>query len=289
MHAGVLASLNTPADWLWTSWTWEPGIVIPLLVSAALYARGAIRLRGKHTLPVRDMIAFALGWLTVAIALLSPLHELSEELFSAHMVQHELLMAIAAPLLVIGKPAFVMLSALPRRARLRAGAIARAKRVRAAWHFATRPFDAWLLHGVAIWIWHLPVLFMAATRNDAVHALQHASFLGTGLLFWWAMLHPRRRALRGMAIVYLFTTVVHTGVLGALMTFSRSPWYPGYASGAGSWGLTPLGDQQLAGLIMWIPASGVYLVAALAIIRRWLMDSGWSVAGYEHATFTGTR
>jgi putative membrane protein len=92
-----------------------------------------------------------------------------------------------------------------------------------------------------------------------------------------------------MAIVYLFTTVVHTGVLGALMTFSRSPWYPGYASGAGSWGLTPLGDQQLAGLIMWIPASGVYLVAALAIIRRWLMDSGWSVAGYEHATFTGTR
>ena len=289
MHAGVIALLHAPVSWLWTSWTWEQGIAIPLLVSAALYARGAIRLTGKQTLPARDIVAFALGWLTVAIALLSPLHQLSEELFSAHMVQHELLMAIAAPLLVIGKPALVMVSALPRRARLRVGAVVRTKRVRAAWRFMTRPFDAWLLHGVAIWIWHLPVLFAAATRSDSVHALQHASFLGSALLFWWAMLHPRRRALRGMAVVYLFTTVVHTGVLGALMTFSRSPWYPGYASGAGSWGLTPLGDQQLAGLIMWIPASGVYLVAALAIIRRWSMDSGWSVAGYEHATFTGTR
>lgn len=289
MHAGAIALLHAPTSRLWVSWTWEPGIVIPLLVSAALYARGAIRLAGKQTLPACDTIAFALGWSTVAIALLSPVHELSEELFSAHMVQHELLMAIAAPLLVVGKPAFVMLSALPRAARLRVGAVVRTKRVRAAWRFATRPFDAWLLHGAAIWIWHLPVLFMAATRSDAVHALQHASFLGSALLFWWAMLHPRRRALGGMAVVYLFTTVVHTGVLGALMTFSRSPWYPGYASGAERWGLTPMGDQQLAGLIMWIPASVVYLVAALAIIRRWLMDSGWSVARYEHATFNGTR
>ena len=289
MHAGVIALLDAPAGRLWTSWAWEPGIVIPLLASAALYARGAIRLGGTHALPARDTVAFTLGWLTVAIALLSPVHELSEELFSAHMVQHELLMALAAPLLVIGRPAFVMLSALPRRTRLGIGAIVRTKRVRAAWRYATRPFDAWLLHGVAIWVWHLPVLFMAATRSDAVHALQHASFLGSALLFWWAMLHPRRRAVRGMAVIYLFTTVVHTGVLGALMTFSRSPWYPGYASGAESWGLTPMGDQQLAGLIMWIPASAVYLIAALAIIRRWLLDSGWSVARYEQATSTGTR
>lgn len=92
-----------------------------------------------------------------------------------------------------------------------------------------------------------------------------------------------------MAVIYLFTTVVHTGVLGALMTFSRAPWYPDYASGAASWGLTPMGDQQLAGLIMWIPASVVYLVAALACIRRWLDDSEWSVAQYEHATFTSAR
>src|SRR6185312_3292410 len=98
MHAGVIALLDAPAGRLWTSWAWEPGIVIPLLASAALYARGAIRLRGTHALPARDTVAFTLGWLTVAIALLSPVHELSEELFSAHMVQHELLMALAAPL-----------------------------------------------------------------------------------------------------------------------------------------------------------------------------------------------
>jgi putative membrane protein len=92
-----------------------------------------------------------------------------------------------------------------------------------------------------------------------------------------------------MSIMYLFTTAVHTGVLGALMTFSRTPWYPSYMTGASSWGLTPLADQQLAGLIMWIPASLAYLVAALVIMRRWLRDSEWSVAERERALTVAVR
>jgi putative membrane protein len=114
-----------------------------------------------------------------------------------------------------------------------------------------------------------------------MHALQHASFLGSALIFWSAVIRPRRRASLGLSIVYLFTTAVHTGVLGALMTFARAPWYPAYASTAQLWSLTPAEDQQLAGLIMWIPASVAYLVAALLILRRWLASSEVSVARDE--------
>jgi putative membrane protein len=111
--------------------------------------------------------------------------------------------------------------------------------------------------------------------------VEHASFVASAYLFWSAVVHPRRRAALGLSIVYLFTTAVHTGVLGALLTFARAPWYPAYATTAAGWGLTPLEDQQLAGLVMWIPASFVYLVAALAILRRWLKDSEWSAARDE--------
>jgi putative membrane protein len=267
-------------------WSLEPGVVTPLLLSAVLYGRGTIELRRRgrgRAVRTWETASFVAGWLVVGLSLLSPLHDLSEQLFSAHMVQHELLMAVAAPLLVLGRPLIVMLWAFPRRARLAAAAATRRPLLRTVWHAITRPFDAWLIHGVAIWVWHLPTLFEATLQSETVHALQHASFLGSGLLFWWSIVHGQRRAARGMAIMYLFTTAVHTGVLGALMAFSRAPWYPAYATSAAAWGLTPMADQQLAGLIMWIPASLAYLVAALAIMRRWLRESEWSVAEGERS------
>jgi len=139
--------------------------------------------------------------------------------------------------------------------------------------------NAWLVHAVVIWGWHLPVLFQAALHNDALHGLQHLSFLGSALLFWWAILHPRRQAGLGLSVLYLFTTAVHTAVLGALITFARTPWYPAYVAPAA--GLGPLEDQQLAGLVMWIPAGLAYLVAALVIVRRWLSESEGSVVRAE--------
>jgi len=287
VYAGVM--LLHDAELRQLGWSLEPGVVLPLALSGLLYVRGAMQLRRRgRGLALRrwEMMSFAVGWLVLALSLLSPLHEASEQLFSAHMVQHELLMVLAAPLLVLGRPMVVMLWALPPRGRQTAAHLTRQPIVRVIWGAVTRPFDAWLIHGLAIWLWHLPSLFDATLRSEFIHALQHASFLGSALIFWWSIIHVQRRSARGMSIVYLFTTAVHTGVLGALMTFSRAPWYPAYATGAPIWGLTPIADQQLGGLIMWIPASIAYLVAALAIMRRWIHDSEWSVAERERAFST---
>lgn len=254
-------------------------VALPILALGVCYVAGLCRLRRRAPTAIarHDTAYFAAGYVTLVVALLSPLHEISEQLFTAHMIQHELLMAVAAPLLVMGRPGPILLWAFGRDTRRRVGAVIRRGLIRRAWTIATRPFDAWLAHGVAIWVWHIPLLFQATLHNDFVHALQHISFLGSGILFWWSITHGIRRAARGMAIVYLFTTVVHTGVLGALLAFAHTPWYPEYAMTAARWGFTPMGDQQLAGLVMWVPASAVYLIAALAIMRAWLSDSEFVV------------
>ena len=242
-------------------------------------------MHARLTRRAQSMLSFGAGSIALAAALLPPLHEVSERSFTAHMIQHELLMAVAAPLLVLGAPGAMLLRALPIRSRQVVVRVIRWRPVRAVWRVATRPFDAWLIHAAASWLWHIPRLFELALENDAIHVLQHASFLGSGLLFWWTVFHPRRKAALGGSIIYLFTTAIHTAALGALMTMARAPWYPGYALGPGAWGLSPMQDQQLAGLVMWIPASGVYLVAALYTVRRWLRASEWSVAQRERVTF----
>jgi putative membrane protein len=269
------------------AWSAELGVVVPLAIGAMWYALGVraiwLRTNARRGIRVRDATLLAAGILTLAIALISPLHEASEQLFTAHMIQHELLMVVAAPLLILGRPAVAMVWALPPRMRQFIGRVIHRSWWRRTWHALSRPFDAWLLHGVAIWVWHVPSLFQRTLTSDAFHAAQHISFIGTALLFWWAIFHPARRAALGLSIVYLFTTAVHTAVLGALMTFARTPWYPDYAGSAAAWGLTPLEDQQLAGLVMWVPASFAYLVAALIVLRRWLANSDWSVSRDERA------
>jgi putative membrane protein len=218
-----------------------------LLAAAGLYVLGVRRLwrragRGR-AIGVSAVISFASGIGLVAIAALSPLHHLAERLLWAHMVQHEILMVIAAPLLVLGRPMQAWQWVWPVRVP--------------AW--LSDPLLAWTLHGAAIWLWHVPGLFERAVASEALHFAQHASFFGSALLFWWAIV--ARPHLGAMAS--LFTTMLHTGALGALMTFSRHSWYAGYA----------LEDQQLAGLVMWIPAGLAYPVAALFIGSRWLRRS----------------
>ena len=267
---------------LWLAWDWEPGIVLPLLIAAVLYARGLRLLWDEHMgrgIRVWEASAFAAGWLTTVLALLSPLHELSEQLFVAHMVQHELLMVVAAPLIVVGRPLVPMLWAFPSTARRRIGGVARRPAVRAGWRAVTQPLFAFLLHGATIWIWHAPPLYQATLMNDGVHALQHLSFFGTALLFWWTIIHAhapggRARAISfGTAVLLLFGTALHSGALGALLTFSRTLWYPAYGSASLAWGLAPFEDQQLAGLVMWLPATFAYLVAALLLFASWLRAS----------------
>jgi putative membrane protein len=204
----------------------------------------------------------------------SPVHALGQFLFSVHMTQHELLMVVAAPLLVLGRPGRIWLLALPpsfaRRAMQRVRLIG-GERV---WDALVNPFVATLVHALALWLWHVPILFVAAHTSEWAHALQHASFLLTALLFWHAVLFgARREAGFGLGVLYLFFTAMHSGALGALITFAAAPWYPGNAQVADAWGLSLLEDQQIGGLIMWVPGGLVYVVAALLLFARWLRDS----------------
>jgi cytochrome c oxidase assembly factor CtaG len=143
------------------------------------------------------------------------------------------------------------------------------------WALIGHPVSATALHGLALWAWHAPPLYAWALANTAVHRLQHISFFVTALLFWWVLLHGRGtgRSLRlrdGIAIACLFVTVLHSGVLGALLTLSTRIWIPSQGALAGEFGLSPLEDQQLAGILMWVPMGMLYTCAALFFAYRWL-------------------
>jgi putative membrane protein len=264
---------------IWTAWSFEPAVLVGLGVIGWLYLRGVRALwrsagRG-HGIQRREVAAFAGGWVLLVLALVSPLHRLGGVLFSAHMVQHELLMAVAAPLLVVGRPVVPLVWAVPMSWRRPLGDWAATGPVRGTWELLSLPLVAWILHAVAIWLWHVPALFQTTLRSETVHAAQHLSFLVTALLFWWALLRGREgRPARAAGVLYLFTTAVHTNLLGALLAFSSRVWYPIYDSSTAPWGLTPLEDQQLAGLIMWVPAGVAYLVAALALAATCLREPG---------------
>lgn len=286
LHEGALLA---PHD-LWSAWSWEPAVVGGLGAAGLLYARGMIRLRGRcgRRAPARrrEATAFWAGWLVLAIALVSPLHPLGETLLSAHMVQHELLMALAAPLLVLGRPLMVTLWGLPPRWRRAGGRYL--SRWRAVWRAISRIEIAWMLHALAVVGWHLPGLYQRTADSDLLHAMQHASFLLTALLFWWSVLPGATlRGRHGAAIMSVFGTMVYTGGLGALLTLGRSLWYPRYGEAAPLWGLSPLDDQQLAGVIMWVPGGISYLLATAWLVVDWLrasevrvhrLDRSWGVA-----------
>jgi putative membrane protein len=201
-------------------------------------------------------------------------HAWGRVLFSAHMTQHEVLMLVAAPLLVLGRPLIAFLWALPLNWSRRLGNVAKVGWINRLWRTLTIPLVAWLAHAIALWVWHIPLLFEAVLHNEAVHTAQHLSFLLSALLFWWALIHgPQGATGYGAAVLYLFTTSIHSGLLGALITFAGSVWYPSYVGLTSSWGLTPLEDQQLGGLIMWIPAGLVYVIAGLALFAGWMREA----------------
>ena len=211
-----------------------------ILGAAVWYAAGVRRLwqragRGRGVTRVH-VAAFAAGIAVLAFAAFAPL----DERLWTHMVQHELLMVLAAPLLVLGRPLAAFAHLAPLRVPRSLG----------------DPLPAFALHALAICVWHVPPLFLAAAANEALHFAQHASFLGSAILFWWSVF---ARADLG-AFAALFGTMLYTAALGVLMSFARARWYAGYA----------LEDQQLAGLIMWIPAGLAYPAAALGIASQWL-------------------
>ena len=237
-------------------------IVIPLLAAIVLYGIGSARVwRGAAAL------AYLTGWLTLVLALLTPFHSLAEHLFTWHMVEHEIIMAVSAPLLVMGRPVGVLLWGLPHAARLGLAHAARRSVIQRCWSWLTRPLNATLIHGVAIWLWHAPALFDAAVTHEVLHRLQHLSFLVSALLFWYSLLRTSRS---GEALWHLFFTMLHTSLLGALLALSPRVLYLAQTAHSLAWGLTPLEDQQLAGIVMWVPAGTIYAGAALLFATRWI-------------------
>jgi putative membrane protein len=265
-----------------TTWSWDPLVIAPLLLTGVFYARGGWRLwtrahEARRTYALM-FASFAAGWFFLAAALVSPLHWLGERLFTAHMAEHELLMIVAAPLLLIGRPVGPFMWALPRAIRKRlANALARLTRAN-AWTALIRPGPASALHALVIWGWHAPLLYELALSNARVHWLQHVSFLLSALLFWWSLLRNREHGY-GSAVLFLLLTAMHTGLLGVLLAMARAPVYPAQTATSADWGLSPVEDQQLAGILMWVPGGLVYAIAALVMAGLWIARSAPSSSG----------
>jgi cytochrome c oxidase assembly factor CtaG len=282
--ADLIGPLCTGAGIRAGTWTVDLWITAPLFVAALAFLTGLSVLWGRagvgHGVRSWQALAFAAGWLALFAALVSPLHHAGGTLFTAHMVEHELIMAVAAPLLVLARPGGAFLWAFPRRLRHGIATVIRTGGVHGLWRMLTRPLTATTLHGAAIWLWHAPPLFDDAVVNVALHRLQHVSFLVTAILFWWAVM---RRSDHGAACGHVFVTMTHTGLLGALMALAPHVLYSVQTVGAPAWGLNPLEDQQLAGLVMWVPAGTVYAGAALAFMGLWISRSGATREGAGHA------
>jgi cytochrome c oxidase assembly factor CtaG len=239
-----------------------PTTAVAMLAVSYVIAAARSRARDERAVTGWQVLWFLAGLATLGAALVSPLEPLSERLFSAHMTQHILLATVAPPLLVLGAPQF------------------RVTRLAGAWRFATQPVVAWVLYATAIWIWHAPALYERSLRNDALHAVEHVTMLGAGICLWWGILRPRetgveaRRAARAVGIVTLFATALQTSALGALFALSRHVIYPTQSSAAGAWGMTPLDDQRLAGMLMWVPGGILYVIMMSVVFVAWLDGPG---------------
>jgi putative membrane protein len=259
-------------------WTYDPWVVGPLLCSGVLYFIGTQRLwrraglgRGVHQW---QAACFWTGWACLALALVSPLHWLGERLFVAHMIEHTLIMAVAAPLIAVSRPLGAILWALPRSVRGRLGALSKFGLISVVWRRAREPLTATAVAALALWMWHIPAFYGLALTQPLAHRLQHICFLLSASLFWWSLLsRPARTHGYGTAIFCLFVTAMQSGVLGTLLTVSRRLWFPAQGALASEWGMTTLEDQQLAGLVMWVPMGFIYTAAALIFAARWIGTS----------------
>jgi putative membrane protein len=248
-------------------WNFSPWVTAPMAIASALWTVGFIRLtlrseqgRGQHW---REACFFIIGLALLCAAMLSPLHEAGERSFTLHMLEHEIIMLAAAPLFVLARPLPVMLWAFPHQGRALLAVLVR--RSAPFWRAVTRLVFATVFQILVLWLWHAPALFDIALSSGFWHSVQHLCFFLAALAFWTAVLDRRRHAIA--AALCLFATFMAGGALGALMAVSQSPWYPAYAAlGMTPYGLTPAEDQQLAGVLMWVPAGFVHAGAALALL-----------------------
>ena len=275
---------------IFQSWTFEPWIIVPLLLAASIYLRGWWRLHRR--LPQRfgvwRLIAFQAGLLTLFLALASPLHELAEWLLQFHMIQHLVLMMVVPPLLLLGAPILPLLRGLPRPV-LQYGLrhVFASTALQRLGSFLTHPLVCLLAFTVSIVAWHLPALYELALGSEFWHGVQHVCFLGTGLLFWWPVVQPwpsRLRWPRWTMIPYLLFADIQNTALSAFLIFSERVLYPTYAAVPRLWGITALDDQAAAGAIMWVPGSVIFLLPVAVIAIR-LLDPARTRSAREENNF----
>lgn len=257
---------------LWGAWNLDPTLLLGFFLAVWAYRRGQTG-GPRRNADIWRARCFAGALVAVGVALVSPLDALSSALASAHMVQHVLLLLVAAPLLALSAPSSTLLRGSPLAVRRASGRWRRRLRLtRANLRALRHPIALWLLHVGTLWFWHAAVPYGAALENELLHVLEHASFLVTALLFWRVVIGARGagRVSHGFGVLLVFAMAMQSVFLSALLTFARTPWYSSYAATTAPWWLEPLADQQLAGVIMWIPAGLIYLTAALTLMITWV-------------------
>jgi putative membrane protein len=257
-------------SWLLTRWDLEPSIVVGLAVLGAgyLYLCGYLprpraadqRVRRVHLGSPAQLCFFLSSLAVLALALLSPLDAIGDEyLFSAHMIQHLLLASVFPPLLLLGIPEPLV---TPWLGGARAGRVMRG---------LAFPAIVFLVFNLDITIWHLPAWYDATLTNQNIHIVEHLSFMAAGILVWWPVLSPIRsqRLSPGMQELYLFANLFPMMALGIFFSFWQHPLYAPYVAAPRLWGISPLTDQQIGGLIMWMPGDAPYALAMACILVAW--------------------
>lgn len=268
-----------------TSWDLRPEVLIVLVTLGVLFSVGWWRLR-RRTSRARGLYSLGAVWRLVAylsalviigISLMSPIDVMSQQLFFMHMIQHLLLVMIAAPLLLITNPLPIVLWGLPAGLRRRVGAglsalIAGKSRFRQGLRSATGPGIVWLLWVIALIGWHDPNMYNWALRSEFAHDLEHLSFFIAALLFWWHVTgagpHIHKQVQGVGRIAFVLSAVPTSMMLGVVLAFVPVVVYTYYEAVPRLWGIDPLTDQKIGGIIMWIPGSMMYILAALVLIAR---------------------
>jgi putative membrane protein len=253
-------------------WTPDPWVQGPLLLVGILYVSGVLLLRSRHhagsVVRTPALVSALLGWLALFFALVWGLDAFSDTSFAAHMAQHMLLISVAAPLLALARTGVPVTAAIAAVSPSLAASLSQPRKWLRLWLL---PSVAFALHGAVIWIWHAPLLFELALRHEWIHRLEHLSFFITGYWYWSVLLRSGRTQGEGYgaAAMWSLSTLMHTGLLGALITFAPRPLYPAYIAAQGSIAAA-LQDQQLAGLLMWIPMGACYLLGGLGFAAAWM-------------------
>lgn len=265
-----------PEGGFWAQWDPRLDAALVLLAAGAIYSLGWWRLRraGHGGLATGwRLAAYGSGLAVAAFSLMGPVDVLQELLFAIHMVQHLLLMLVAAPLLVLAAPFPISLWGLPAGARRALGRwMAPATRTRRVLDRATGPWLVLAVHMATIWLWHTPAGYNGALRHPWVHDVQHITFFGTALAFWWCTaaaeptLQPRLGY--GLRLALVLMALFQTQILSIVIAMADRPLYDFYTTVPRLWGMSVMDDQRWSGVIMWVPGGLWYVMTAVLLLER---------------------